>query len=204
MSNLADMIAGGPPAMRKSWVSTAIPISILSGTVVAVNRPPGRARGNGTMPNGFDGSGLLGLIAATSNVVSDDPAADGATGACADAVVARSSAARANGYDERNMISLLYVLRTRLSDQGASTLTISGSSTGDLIQAAFVVGIPASCTPAARITVTHATPNAAENTMTPTACRGVSSRSARSVQKRKTVASTLAAAMTQLVTSCAA
>ncbi len=55
----------------------------------------------------------------------------------------------------------------RLSDQGARTLTVSGSSAGDSIQTASVAGIPASCTPAARSTVTHAAPNAAETRTAP-------------------------------------
>ena len=62
-----------------------------------------------------------------------------------------------------------YVWRMRLSDQGARTLAVRGSSAGDSIQAAFVVGIPASCTPAARSIVTQAAPNAAETRRAPQA-----------------------------------
>jgi hypothetical protein len=55
-----------------------------------VTRPPGCGLTIGTMLNGFAGSGLLGLTAATSNV-------------CADAVVAASKMASATGRAERIM-----------------------------------------------------------------------------------------------------
>ena len=55
----------------------------------------------------------------------------------------------------------------RLSDQGARTLAIRVSSIGDSIQTASVVGIPANWTPAARSTVTHAAPKAAETRRAP-------------------------------------
>ena len=60
-----------------------------------------------------------------------------------------------------------YAWRMRLSDQGASTLAVSGSSAGDSTQMASVAGIPANDTPAARSIVSHAAPNAADTTTAP-------------------------------------
>jgi hypothetical protein len=54
------------------------------------------------MLNGFAGSGLLGLTAATSNVV-DDADVEGAGESCADAVVAASKMTRRHAQVERIM-----------------------------------------------------------------------------------------------------
>jgi len=56
-----------------------------------------------------------------------------------------------------------------LSDQGASTPAISGSSAGDSIQTTVIADIPASCTPAKCSTVSHAAPKAAEIARAPLA-----------------------------------
>src|SRR5687768_2375706 len=172
-------------------------ISIRTDVFLAVNLPPGNASGSATPLRGLFGSGLLGLIEATSNVASGDAAGGGAVGgdtaSCADAAVDASRVARAKPHIERNIFistfqrlpgHLLHVWRMRLSDQGASTLTVSGSSAGNSVQRTFVVDIPASCTPAAGSTVTHAAPNAAETSTAPPAERSVRSRSASDLQKR--------------------
>ena len=134
------MSAGGPPSTRKSCISYASPISIFSGMLVAVNRPPGRGMAIGTMLNGFDGFGLLGLIEATSKVASDDTAA-GARGVlrrrcCRSEQDGESETTRRADHVRINLSASLHVCRMRLSDQGARTLAISGSSAGDSIQTA--------------------------------------------------------------------
>src|SRR5687768_10285729 len=75
-------------------------ISIRTGVLLAVNLPPGSASGSATPLSGLFGSGLLGLIEATSNVASGDTAAGGAAGACAAAAVAASRRASANAHVE--------------------------------------------------------------------------------------------------------
>ena len=62
-----------------------------------------------------------------------------------------------------------HVCRTRLYDQGARMLAIRGSSAGDSIQAASIVGMAPSRTSATRRTVTHAAPNATETSTAPLA-----------------------------------
>src|SRR5688572_25428998 len=172
-------------------------ISIRSGVLVAVNLPPGSTSGSATPPTGLLGSGLLGLTEATSNVASGDTAAEGAAGgetaSCADAAAAASRMARATTQVERIIVistfqllpgTLLHVWRMRLSDQGASTLMVSGNNAGVSIHTASVAGSPASGTPAARSTVTHAAANAAETRTAPHAEGSVRSRSASDLQKR--------------------
>src|SRR5688572_177943 len=172
-------------------------ISIRSGVLVAVNLPPGSTSGSATPPTGLLGSGLLGLTEATSNVASGDTAAEGAAGgdtaSCADAAAAASRMARATTQVERIIVistfqllpgTLLHVWRMRLSDQGARTLAIRVSSTGDSIQTVSAFGIPASWMPAVRSTVTHAAPKAADTTIAPHAERSVRSRSSSDLQKR--------------------
>src|SRR5262245_41878238 len=84
-----------PPTIRKSGSSHAVPMSAHSGMLVAVNRPPGCGAAIGMMLNGFDRSpGGLGLMDATSNVVADVAAGDGAPGVCAHAVVAATRVTR--------------------------------------------------------------------------------------------------------------
>src|SRR5688572_20504819 len=150
-------------------------ISIRSGVLVAVNRPPGCGIISAIWLSGFAGSGfgLLGLTEATSK------AAPGvAAGSCADAAVAASRMARAKPHVERIIFistlqllpgNLVHVWRMRLSDQGAATLAIRGNNAGDSIETAFVADIPASCTPAMCSTVTHAAPNAADIATAPPA-----------------------------------
>src|SRR5262245_3663166 len=120
MSNFALMIAGGPPVTRKSCISYASPISTFSDALLAVTRPPGRGMTNGTMLNGFDGSGLLGLIAATSKVA-DEALAAGAVGSCADAVIAAIRMARVRQTRRNNMMEPLCVANSveRPGRQGA-------------------------------------------------------------------------------------
>jgi hypothetical protein len=59
------------------------------------------------MPNGLDGFGLLGLTAATSKIASSDTVAGGATGSCADAIVAASRVAKAKAVVERMLFMSL-------------------------------------------------------------------------------------------------
>ena len=136
---------------------------------------------SGLLGSGF---GLLGLTEATSNAAVGDMAAGGAAGSCADVAVAASRIANVNPHVKRILFMSIFpsfkrvrlkadttshVWRMRLSDQGARTLAISGSSAGDTAEMAFIADIPSSCTPAICSTVSHAAPNAAEIATAPLA-----------------------------------
>src|SRR5688572_22676907 len=90
-------------------------ISIRTGVFLAVNLPPGNASGSATPLSGLFGSGLLGLIEATSNVASGDAAAGGAAGACADAAVAANRMARAKPPVERTNFISTFSFSTEIS-----------------------------------------------------------------------------------------
>src|SRR5688572_22794125 len=96
-------------------------ISIRSGVLVAVNRPPGCGSISAIWLSGFAGSGfgLLGLTAATSK------AAPGvAAGSCADADVAASRMARAKPHVGRERIIFMStpaLKRLTYDERGSTT-----------------------------------------------------------------------------------
>src|SRR5688500_14155298 len=102
-------------------------ISIRSGVLVAVNRPPGCGNISAIWLSGLAGSGfgLLGLTEATSNAAVGDTAVGGAAEACADAVVARSRMARAKPHVER--IIVISTFFTVVSSASGAFLTDHGA-----------------------------------------------------------------------------
>src|SRR5262245_10599289 len=111
-----------PPPIRTSGSSHAVPMSAHSGTVVALNRPPGSGAAIRMMLSRFEISpGGLGLTDATSNVVAEVAAGVGAEGVCPDAVVTTSRVTKAkvdvepmldiSTFDEDNGHSSLFFLR---------------------------------------------------------------------------------------------
>src|SRR5688572_4058690 len=82
-------------------------ISMRSGVLVAVNRPPGCGSISAIWLSGLAGSGLglLGLTAATSKAASGAGA-----GSCADAAVAVSRMVRAKAHVERTFISTFFIV----------------------------------------------------------------------------------------------
>src|SRR5688572_30035098 len=95
-------------------------ISIRSGVLLAVNRPPGCGSISAIWLSGFAGSGfgLLGFTEATSKDTAVDGAA-GAAGVCALAVVAVSRDTRATAHQQRMLFTSTFQNASR------STVTIS-------------------------------------------------------------------------------